>query len=89
MKNNIPKTTIENVYWGEVYIGGSLKPGQETEYIEVEHSEAKLPAEFRIYFSIEADEPIKYYTAERYPLNKKGQLFVDLTDSTEVYEVED
>jgi hypothetical protein len=32
VQNRISKAKVENIYWGEVYIGGALKPGQETEY---------------------------------------------------------
>ena len=85
--NRISKTTIENVYWGEVYIGGALMPGQETEYFKIKASDEKLPAAHNIIFSVEGDLPMRYYTLEKYELDKKGQLNIELTDSTEFYEL--
>lgn len=88
VQNKISRSTIENIYWGETYVGGSLRPGQETEFFEIKRSDVKLPAEHRIYFSVEGDLPLQYYTAEKFELDKKGQLIVALSDSTEIYEVE-
>jgi hypothetical protein len=88
VQNNISRTTIENIYWGQIYVGGSLRPGQETEFFEIKRSDTKLPAEHRIFFSVEGDLPIQYYTVEKFELDKKGQLIVALSDSTEFYEVE-
>lgn len=88
VKNSIPNTIIENVYWGEVYVGGMLKQGQETGFVEITRSDEKLPAEHRIYFSIATDKPVQYYTADYFTIDRKGQIFVELTDSTAFYEVE-
>lgn len=85
--NRISKTTIENVYWGELYIGGALMPGQETEYFKIKASDEKLPVAHNIIFSVEDDLPMRYYTLEKYELDKKGQLNIELTDSTEFYEL--
>lgn len=87
VQNRISKTTVENIYWGEVYIGGALRPGQETEYFKIKRADEKLPAAHNLIFSVEGDLPLRYYTIEKYELDKKGQLNIELTDSTEIYEL--
>lgn len=87
VQNKISRTTISNVYWGEHYVGGSLKPGQETEFFEIKPRDEKLPASYPVIFTVETSPPIQYYSIEYYELNKNGQLVIELTDSTAYYEL--
>lgn len=79
--------TLENIYWGEVYIGGNLKAGQETGMVKVSRSDEKLPALNQLYFGIESAGVEAFVTSKYYYLDKGDQLVIVLEDTTEIYEV--
>ncbi|GAB5538385.1 MAG: hypothetical protein Salg2KO_04880 [Salibacteraceae bacterium] len=88
IQNNISRTTIENIYWGETYIGGALRPGQETEFKEITRFDERLPAANRVFFSTTGLVQEEYYTEQQFELDRQGQLIINLSDSTVIYELD-
>ena len=89
IENRISRTIISNVYWGENYLGGNLKPGETTEFIEIDRSDEKLPAEHRIYFEVEDSVPTTYYTEQKFVVEVGAKLEILLSDTTEFYLLEE
>jgi hypothetical protein len=87
IKNGISGTTIENVYWGETYISGPLRPEEESGFRQISRREEKLPARNRIFFSTVGLTSKEFYTAEMFSLSKKQQLVIELSDSTAIIEL--
>jgi hypothetical protein len=89
VKNLRTDFTIENIYWGEVYLGGNLKAGQETGLVKIKRSDEKLPASNPLYFSIESSGVEAFVTAEFYHLDKDDQLLIVIADTTVIHELPD
>jgi len=83
VQNQVSKTVMQNVYWGDVYLGGSLYPGEETDLVKVKHSEEKLPSSQRVYFTVGGNgRSLTYYTWSTYELEEGAELKIVLTDTT-------
>jgi len=89
VQNRFSKISIENVYWGDVYLGGNLKPGEDTDFMRIHRADAPLPEVHELRFKVDKpDTLIGYYTAEQFELLKDEQLIIVLHDSLMLYEDE-
>lgn len=89
VQNRFSKISIENVYWGDVYLGGNLKPGEDTDFIRIHRADAPLPESKELRFKVDKpDTLIGYYTAEQFELLKGEQLIIILHDSLRLFEDE-
>ena len=87
VKNSLSKTTIENLYWGDAYVGGALKPGEETEFFRVKAGEETLPNSNQIRFTVLNQGMQEFSTEQTYDLEKTQELFIELSDATLIYEI--
>lgn len=89
VQNRFSKISIENVYWGDVYLGGNLKPGEDTDFMRIQRADAPLPEANELRFKVDnPDTLIGFYTAEHFELLKGEQLVIVLNDSMILYEDE-
>lgn len=89
VENMFDRTYVENVYWGDVYIGSNLSPRQQTDVVTVVRRDAKLPVARHVYFNKAGSKTIQYYTKASYELAEGQDLFIQLNDTTVYYQVED
>lgn len=89
VQNRFSKISLENVYWGDVYLGGNLKPGEDTDFKRIHRADAPLPEVHELRFKVDKpDTLIGFYTAEQFELLKGEQLIIILHDSLMLFEDE-
>lgn len=85
VKNSISNAKINQVKWGDVYLGTNLLPGQSTGKLSVQKEDQKLPASNKIKFILVANNRQVYLeTEELYSLDQEEDKTIVLTDSTAV-----
>ena len=87
VKNSLSRTTIENLFWGDAYVGGALKPGEETEFFRVKAGDESLPNSNQIRFTVLNQGKKEFSTEQSYDLDKTQEIFIELSDTTLIYEI--
>ena len=85
IQNKITKVKIEDVKWGKFYLAYELLPGETSEKTTIDEYDEKLPASHKISFKMTANNMMIFLeTEESYTLEEEGDLYIILTDETNV-----
>lgn len=84
--NKIHNVRLEQISYQNIAIGGSLVPGESIcKTISDEYSGVKFPMKSQIkFYMTKGDNLVLLKTKEYYTLDKDDELYIELTDETEV-----